>query len=234
MFFACVLKAQNTTEKKVEWDFPTKPGMERWSQFKSMDEMYDACQIPDDILKKLDTETLLKICYDFPAYMSMFFYNSPQAGFNVFFINFNGIRELFNRKDVGYFMLKKYKSMSFADFNPLWTLENQGRFVYKYEYFEILLAQPQVIQSLDTNGRIELLKEALTKFDEKLLRKDLFGGTTFAVNAWIMAKTLYFENKLIPNFSKSEDIEMSLGSGRLIGYDLMSIYQQSKSYTNGK
>jgi len=77
-------------------------------------------------------------------------------------------------KDVGHFMLKKYKSMSFADFNPLWTLENQGRFVYKYEYFEILLAKP---------------------------------------NAWIMARTLYFENKLYSKFAKTEDIELSLESG---------------------
>jgi hypothetical protein len=229
---ACAVNAQTAT--KVTWDYPVKPGMEEWKKFKSMDEMYLACQVPEDILKKLDTESLVKICFDFPAYMAMFFHNSPQAGFNDFYSNFNGVRELFNRKDVGFFMLNKYKAMSFADFNPLWKPEDQGRFVYKYQFFETLLAQPQIIQTLDSNGRKDLLKEAEKKFDMKLSRKDLFGGATFSVNAWIMAKTLDFENKLFSKFTKREDIELSLKSGQLADYDLMSIYQQSKNYSNGK
>jgi hypothetical protein len=228
---AGILNAQTT---KTIWDYPVKPGSEEWKEFKSMDDMYKACQVPGDVLKKLDTEALVKICFDFPAYMALFFHNSPQAGFDAFYLNFNGIRELFERNDVGSFMLKKYKTMSFVDFNPLWTLEDQGRFVYKYRFFETLLAQPQVVQSLDSNGRNELVKEAVKKFDMKLSKEDLFGGIAFAVNAWIMARTLNFESKLSSKFSTPEDIDQSLKSGQLTGYDLMSIYQQSKTYTNEK
>ena len=162
LFFPFAANAQ----EKTTWDYPVKPGMEKWRQFKSMDD--------------------------------------------------------------------KYKSMSFADYNPLWKIEDQGRFVYKYQFFETLLAQPEVFKTLDSNGRKELLKEAIKKFDMKLLKEDLFGGATFAVNAWIMARGLYFEENLATKFTTREDIELSLKSGQLIDYDLMSIYEQSKTYTNGK
>ena len=200
--FTSIVNAQET------WNYPMKPGMEEWRQFKSMDEMYQACQIPNGVLKNLDTESLVNICFDFPAYMGMFFSNTPQAGFNDFYTN--------------------------ADFNPQWNPEDQGRFVYKYQFFETLLAQPQVIQTLNSNGRNELLKEAIKKFDMKLSRQDLSGGATFAVNDWIMARTLNFENKLTSKFTAREDIELSLKSGQLIDYDLMSIYEQFKTHTNGK
>lgn len=226
----CVLNAQ--TEKKVTWDYPVKPGMPEWQQFKSTDDMFKACQIPDNILKEIDTETLTQICFNFPAYLYLFFFNSPQAGFESFHSSFNGIRELLNRKDVGHFLLKKYTTMSLNDFNPLWTLEKQGEFSYKYQYFEIIIAQPQVIASLDDKDRILFVKEAIKKYDEKALKNEVFSGKALSINAWVMAKVLYKENKLSTNFAKQSDVELSLQSGQLIDYDLQSIYQQAKKYVN--
>jgi carbonic anhydrase len=42
-------------EKKTAWDYPVKPGMKEWSQFESLDKMYESCQIPASVLKQLDT-----------------------------------------------------------------------------------------------------------------------------------------------------------------------------------
>ena len=235
LIFSLVASGINAqTATKITWDYPVKPGMEEWRQLKTFEEINQACQIPEDMLKKLDTEALVKICFDYPDFMTIFLYNTPQDGFNALYSSFNGIRELFDRKDAGHFMLKKYKSMTFADFNPLWTSATQGEFVFKYQYFETLLAQPQVFQSLDTNGRKELLKESTKKFEMKLSNRDLFGGDTFAVNVWIMARTLHYDSRLSSKFSDPADIELSLMSGHLVGYDLMSIYEQSKKYVDEK
>jgi hypothetical protein len=221
-------------EKKVTWDYPVKPGMEQWERFESMDAMFQACQIPDDILKKLDTESLVRICYDFPGFMGLIFYNSPQAGFEVFYARLNGLRELMSREDVGRCMLKKYSSMSSADFNPLWKLEEKGRYAFKYQYFETLLAQPQVVRSLSTEDRKLLLRESVRKFDEKLALPDVFGGNTFSVNAWIMANNLKHERKLMIKSVDQSAVDESLKSGSLslYGYDSEDIYIQTKKYIN--
>jgi hypothetical protein len=196
--------------RKAVWDYPIKPGTEKW--------------------KQLDTESLVQICYDFPAFTVLLFYNSPQAGFDVLYSNFNGLRELLNRKDVGHFLLKKYTSMSSSDFNPLWKSEEKGLYTFKYAYFETILAQPQVIQSFNLEDRKLLLKETIKKFDEKVAQADVFGGNTFAVNAWVMAKNLNCEKKLTTKFSVQSDVEKSLKSGSLFDYDLEDIYQQTKKY----
>ena len=94
------------TRKKLTWDYPVKPGMEEWSKFETIDAMYQACQIPDEILKKLDTESLVDICLKFPAQPIFPFFNTPQEGFMSYYYNFNGIRELLNRKDAGQFLLR--------------------------------------------------------------------------------------------------------------------------------
>jgi hypothetical protein len=225
--------ALNSQGKNISWDYPVKPGSAKWQQFKSIDEMHEACQIPEDILKKLSTESLVQICADYPAYFDLFIYNTPQAGFESYYSYFNGICELLSRKDVGHFMLKKYASMSLTkDFNSKWELKKQGEFVYKQEYFEILLAQPQVIQSLNSEDRKLLLKEAIKKFDEKQTRGDLFGGSTLAVNAWILGRILYEEGKLLTEFSKKSDVELSFNSGQMMDYNFETIYQQAKSFIN--
>lgn len=42
------------------FDEVTKP--EVWKSFKNVEEMKAACQIPDDILSKMSTEELAKVC----------------------------------------------------------------------------------------------------------------------------------------------------------------------------
>ena len=229
-FLILVFYAMHAQETKVTWDYPVKPDMEEWMQLKTFEEMYQACQIPDEIIKRLDTESLVQICFDFPFFKVLFLYNSLQDGFNSFYKSFNGIHELLDRKDAGYFMLKKYASMSVVDFNPLWSLGDQGGYIYKYKYFETLLAQPQVVESLGRNGRKNLLEESIKKFDMKLSNMDLFGGSSLVMIGWVMARVLHYENRLSSIDSPNQAIESFLASRHLVDYDLMYIYEQSRIY----
>jgi len=147
IFLILVSFAINAQDNIVAWDYPVKPGMEQWQKFNSVDDMYQACQIPVAILRKLDSESLVNICLNFPAPPLFTIFNTPQQAFMQYYSNFNGIRELFERKDAGQFLLEKYAAMSLSDFNPLWPLHQQGRFVSHYKFIESVLAQPQVIAS---------------------------------------------------------------------------------------
>lgn len=230
---ACVVNAQTTSEKRVTWNYPMKPDSSEWNQCNSAEELYEKLNIPENVLKELDTESLVQICLNYPAATAVFLiFNTPQQGFDAFFAQFNGIRELMNRKDVGHFLLKKYSAMTLADFNPLWTLEKQGAFTFQFYYMELFLVQPQSLQSLDVAERKLLLKESIQKFDLKKSRSDLFGGNSLVMTTWILAKTLHVENKLQANFSTPSNVEYSLKSGMLLDFDVTSIFKQAKKYSD--
>jgi hypothetical protein len=224
--FVCFYAAQ-AQNKKLDWDYPIKPGSEEWRNFNSMDEVHTACQIPEHILKAIDTESLVEICHNYPVYMFLFAFNSPQDGFDAFYSNFNGVRELFSREDVGHYMLKKYQTISMEDISPLWRSEIKGAFVFKTKFFEITLAQDQVIQSLEPNERKLLLKDALGKLDVKISNSDLFGKSALSINTWLLAKILSTENRL-----QMEQEKPSLKSGQISDGELQLFYQQAKAISD--
>ena len=55
------------------FDEVTNP--EVWKSFKNVEEMKAACQIPDDILSKMSTEELAKVCINYPLYGNYALYN---------------------------------------------------------------------------------------------------------------------------------------------------------------
>jgi hypothetical protein len=227
VFISLAMMAQG---KKVTWDYPVKPGMEEWSQFKSMDETYKSCQIPDEIIKKLDTESLVDICLDFPVKPIFPFFNIPQEGFMSYYYNFNGIRELFDRKDAGHYLLERYASMSLSDFNPLWPMYRQGQFISYYKFVEAILAQPQIIQSLDAKDQKILLKETIRKLDEKKSKRDLFSDSNLEINLWVMGKALYADDKLSSQVKDQRNIQMFLETGLSVDLDINSLCQQAKKH----
>ena len=219
-------------QEKLVWDYPVKPGTEKWNQFKSISEMYQACQIPDDVLKKIDTESLASICLSFPAPPLFLLYNTPQQAFMVYYSNFNGIRELFERKNAGHYLLKKYIMMTFADFNPLWPLHQQGYFVSHYKFVEAILAQPQVISSLDAKDRKALLKETIKKMDEKLAKNDLFSGFSLEINLWAIVGLLYREDKSLLQGYDQQSLQTVMETGVFENSNEDMLYQQAKRYAH--
>ena len=230
--FAYISNAQTETNKRTEWDYPIKPGSKEWNQFKSTNDMYEACQIPENILKKLDTESLVDICLKFPAPPVFPFFNTPQQAFMEYFSNFNGIRELFERKDAGQYLLEKYTLMSLYEFNPLWPLYRQGQFTSHYKFVEAILSQPQVIATLDSNGRKVLLKETIRKMDEKVSKDDLFSGFSLEINLWVIARLLYSENKSVFQGYNQQNIQTALETGMFVDIDVNMLYQKAKKYAD--
>ena len=220
-----------TRSDGIVWDYPVKPYMEQWGQFKTMDDMYRACQIPEGILKNLDTESLVELCLNFPAPPLFIIFNTPQQAFMQYYSNFNGIRELFQRKDAGQYLLEKYSSMSLDEFNPIWELHEQGRFVSHYKFIEAILSQPQIMESLGSDGRKALLKEAIKKINEKLFKNDLFGGFSLEINMWVILRVLYSENESLLQWVNQQNLQETLATGMFINIDADRLYQLAKSMT---
>lgn len=62
--------------------------------------MYEATQIPEEILDEMSTEVLLKSVMNHPLIFSVLFcHENHQKGIEVFANNFNGMSELLERSD---------------------------------------------------------------------------------------------------------------------------------------
>ncbi len=78
--------------------YPILPQMSTWPYGNHAD-MVMACQIPDDILRKMTTEELLETVLQYPLASDVYAWNSIREGLEVVMSHFNGMQELAKRKD---------------------------------------------------------------------------------------------------------------------------------------
>jgi len=99
------------------WDYPIKPGTDKWKTLKTTQDKLDNCQIPVSILGKLTTADLVRLCLNYPLLGDLLFSNTGfQDGFNAISSNFNGFQELLKRKDAGAELLKHYEAFDLDSF----------------------------------------------------------------------------------------------------------------------
>lgn len=95
------------------YEYPVTPGTAEWAELKSLSEMIDACQIPNDVLKNMSTEALIETVINCPLIINVLVYESPQKGFDVVSSYFNGLKELVGRNDALQKMEIHYRNMSY-------------------------------------------------------------------------------------------------------------------------
>ena len=85
------------------YQYPVVPGTEEWDEFKSLQEMIDASQIPEDILKNMTTKALVESVINYPLAINICAYADLGAGHMEGLKNvseyFNGLPELYSRAD---------------------------------------------------------------------------------------------------------------------------------------
>jgi hypothetical protein len=176
LLFACEANDHTTIEKNVvTWDYPVKPGTEAWKKFNSNEEMVNACQIPEKILSALSTENLTKLCLQYPLLHDVFAFNSINDGLDKLFDDFNGIRELYKRKDVSENLVKRYaeKLQNFPFWDGSASDLEKGRFIVSISILEVLLSRiEQGHGGKDTQKNI--LRHFVSGYEDKLKYADYF------------------------------------------------------------
>ena len=187
---AGVVNAQTATEKKVTWDYPVKPEMEEW-KFQTMEEMINACQIPDVILSSLSTEELTDLCLNYPLLMEIYRFNDFNEGLDNLYRTFNGIRILSQRRDASSNLTKQYmeKIKSVSLLNEEISDIEKGRLLYFISNVEVLLAR--IGQDNDEKESCKnILQVLVVGYKEKLNYTDYFAGTGFRTNLYSRATVL--------------------------------------------
>lgn len=216
--WACAVFAQNTT-----YEYPVKPGDKAWKNFQSTAEMIAACQIPEGILKKMDTKSLLGVCLKYPLLNSYSASNSPYEGITNIISGFNGLTEFVHRKDAHHVLLAHYKSQ---DINSIQRASNKGGYTFDIIALELLLAQPQLIELFSKQERLQVLKTIMNKYEDKAKFADIFGfygkmATAFVGNKYLEAinkptadkngkRALFKERMLIADFNSIDEVLLEL------------------------
>lgn len=160
---------------------------EEWKELDTQEEMIDACQIPDKLLKKLSTDELLKLTEDYPMLGNIYTCGTMMEGFRYIVDSFNGLQELLSRDDCLEVVYKEYDKLTFPeseriDYSEYQTEEELVAYVNEIlqddDMLKIALedAKSSIVCDLlemimlekTTDDNIEILLEAVTdKTSEK-------------------------------------------------------------------
>lgn len=180
------------------WDFPFKPGSEKWKSLKSHNEMVAICQIPDDVIHSLSTNDLITICLDYPLFFTLTAFNNMQEGYEQVSNEFNGFKELVQRKDFGAMMLNQYKLTKTTDVEPLNTDLDKGKFMFRIFYLELMLSQNSTLKNLSASEMLDLLNESIRKATEK----QELNASLFQIQSSFLLMARILNYKKFENFTK--------------------------------
>ena len=110
LFVSCSQNLQdgNDCGRARSWYYPVIPGTEEWKKLESNIEMVKACQIPENVIFCLSTEELINLCLKYPLLNDAWAFNFLDDGLDKLFNDFNGIRELYKRKDLSGNLINQY------------------------------------------------------------------------------------------------------------------------------
>ncbi|TAL75071.1 MAG: hypothetical protein EPN88_03425 [Bacteroidetes bacterium] len=166
-FFAFTFYSLVGQVSTITWDYPVKPGSEKWKSLKSHMEMVEICQIPEVIIHKLSTKDLATICLDYPLFFTLTAFNNMQQGFEQVSTEFNGFSELYKRKDSGKELLLLYRELNPENIKLESTDLDKGLFEFKIFFLEFMLAQNKLFINLSQSELKELLIECCQKAKQK-------------------------------------------------------------------
>ncbi len=157
------------------YDFPIKPGTEKWKEFKTGKEMVDACQIPVEILQNLSTDALAETCLNYPLALDYSAYNDERVGIKHIINDFNGLQELAKRPDGALALIKLYKDMPIDTKHvKISTRVKDNASILHISYLELLLADDLFKDLLSTTECFELQKIVQYKYEEKLQNRNSY------------------------------------------------------------
>eukprot|EP00831_Metopus_contortus_P026554 TRINITY_DN22571_c0_g1_i2.p1 TRINITY_DN22571_c0_g1~~TRINITY_DN22571_c0_g1_i2.p1 ORF type:complete len:237 (-),score=30.37 TRINITY_DN22571_c0_g1_i2:364-1074(-) len=181
-----------------KWDYPIKPGTEKWKNLTTGQAMIDVCQIPADILQNMNTVDLIQTCLNYPLKGNVYAYANIKDGVEHISLQFNGFEELLLRKD-NYKNLKLKLDQNRVNLNnDLVSDKNmaeKGEIMLDFALIESFLSFDTVLSNSDYDQRKQLAEATKEILDYKLQNNDKFGILSLTSTTFLLGKTLQKMNK---------------------------------------
>lgn len=201
LFFCLMIPFIGYAQNDAVWEYPVLPGTESWVNLENHQEKVDVCQIPNDVLNVINTSQLLQLCLDYPLLTDIYAFNSMSNGFDAFYSNFNGIRELVKREDAVEYLLIRYKlelEQQIAILNnSVVPLITKGDYIFKISSIEMILGCNQLQSGLSKITQKAIMRDLLSGYEKKYESLSEFKGFGFHANVYSRANII---NKINPYF----------------------------------
>ena len=185
------------------WDYPVKPGTEEWKNLKSGVEKLQSCQIPENVLKKISSLELAKLCVTYPLFYEYTAFNDEREAVSIMIEKFNGLKELSSRKDGAAALIKIYSQMKIQE-KEGYVEKGEHSSVLNFEYIELLLSNDKFLNQLSLKEQEELRKLTIEKYGEKLKHIDIYGID--GIKKSLLLSSIII-NKIEPNNKNNQQIK---------------------------
>jgi hypothetical protein len=231
---AHLLECMNMERPADSYNYPVRPGMEGWKELKTGMEMHEACQVPQEKLKKMSTQAVLQALWEYPLTMesTLMFSSSHQYQrvFQGFCFYNDAFNELIQRTDAGMALLTRLLLL-----NPL-----HPKVHYLPNMFELLMCQPPLLSQLNEEELKQLITITLKNDDLRGSYKEvhLYEFASWILIGKALKNTGYapFIEEMNQNEQLQAFIEDMLYSyGRSIDTDIIApiIIEHAQNYLAG-
>ena len=167
IFLLCCTTPIFAQQSDNVWDYPVKSGTGQWESFRTSQEMHNACQIPEDVLKSLPTDKLAEICLRHPLHGDFIFFNNEREGIKIVINRFNGFIELSKRKDGTMALVNIYQNYPVLNYSPE---KGDVNYPVPFEmvFLELLIADELFINQLSNEELLSFLETVKSKYTGKV------------------------------------------------------------------
>lgn len=143
-----LMPASVFAESNNSYKYSITPDSQDWAKHKSY-ELVQLTDIPENIVKDMDTPTLVSTVMDYPFLGDIYAFDNAGIGIQVISERFSGLRELLRRSDAGDGLYKEYVTMK----QEVTGIKNAKSLnfetIMKHRIIGTLLSQPVIFNQLD-------------------------------------------------------------------------------------
>jgi len=148
------------------YKYSITPDSKNWAKYKSY-ELVQLTNIPENIVKNMDTATLVSAVMDYPFLGDIYAFDSTEIGIQVISERFSGLKELLSRSDAGDGLYKEYMSMK-QEVTALKDVKSVNfETIMKNRVIGTLLSQPAIFKQLD-KAQVDSIIETSNSIFEKI------------------------------------------------------------------
>jgi hypothetical protein len=194
---------------------------------------YDTCVVPTNILKHLSDDGLIQTCLDYPPYFNIFYFDFYQNGFNRIASECNIFNEIYIRKGIANKLISTYESLEVDSFMSIYYIDKEP---FTIRYFEILLAQIQLIDKMSNPEKNQLITDALSKYEYRktILKEELYSSVLSALILGRILKSIQYKPFLTAVDKDSGLASFLENCSCADGISALQIITYSKEYIKNK
>lgn len=135
-----------------------------------------ACQITEEDALDMSTEDLFQYVLNYPFMIDIYAFSTLEKGFEHVYNEFEAISWLVNRDNYGQVLIDTYSSISVEN-NTLGRNSDCYQNIWELGILEILIAQPEMTDSLSSDEIADLVELAKNKLTAKSSTLDIYSGS---------------------------------------------------------